>query len=112
MNTDILATLQHKIGRDDCEGAVREYQYAAHYVNEHWKDSYGKKVYAKLQLSEMELQSLEKRRSKLIQDCEAIKKRLQKIVDDADADAKLQKTKTLFPSSEGNYQSGSGRFSR
>lgn len=112
MNVDILATLQHKLGRDDCESAVREYQYAAHYINEHWKDAYGKKVYARLQLSEIDLQSLEKRRSKLIQDCEAIKIRLQRIMDEADADAQLQKTKTVSPASGGTYSSGSGGFSR
>jgi len=111
MDADILATLQRKIGRDNCEGAVREYQYAVYYVNEHWKDSLGKKLYAKFQLSQIELQSLEKRRSKLLLDCEDIKKRLRILVDEEES-AQKRKVKKLTPASDGNYTSGSGGFSR
>lgn len=111
MNGDILATLQRKIGRDDCEGVVREYQYAAYYVQEHWKDPFGKSVYAKLQLDEIELQSLEKRRNRLILEMESIKDRLQKIVDDADTDSQKQHTKTLSYPTDDSYRSGGG-FSR
>lgn len=112
----LVESLQKRIGTDDCERCIREYQASANFIQNHWVDEVGKQVYKDTQADEAALLDLDKRRNALMLQTQDLIQRLQAIVDDAEAtgrrsaSARNSRGKTTSHS-DSEYYDGDG-FSR